>query len=170
MHTKPYWNPYIAGVALGLVLLATFLISGGGLGATALPKRTVALVGSHVAPTWTAENPAVGHYLQAESNPLKNWLVVEVVGMALGGFLGALSAGRFKTKVEMGPRTTVRRRLAFALGGGVVMGIAAGIARGCTSGQALSGGASLAAGSWLFMTMVFAGGYAVAWFLRREWT
>lgn len=170
MDTKPYWNPYIAGVALGLVLLATFLVSGGGLGATALPKRTVALVGSQVAPTWTAENPAVGHYLQGDANPLKNWLVVEVVGMVLGGFLGALSAGRFKAGVEMGPRTTVRRRMAFALSGGVIMGIAAGIARGCTSGQALSGGASLAAGSWLFMIMVFAGGYAVAWFLRREWT
>ena len=43
------------------------------------------------------------------------------------------------------------------------------MARGCTSGQALSGGATLATGSWLFMLMVFAGGYAVAYFVRRQW-
>jgi hypothetical protein len=170
MDTKPYWNPYIAGVALGLVLLATFLVAGGGLGATALPKRSIAMLGGQVAPAWTAANPAIGHYLEGEANPLKNWLVVEVVGMVLGGFLGALSAGRFKTTVEKGPRVTRRERLTFALGGGVVMGVAAGIARGCTSGQALSGGASLAAGSWLFMLMVFAGGYGAAWFVRRQWT
>ena len=48
-------------------------------------------------------------------------------------------------------------------------GFAAALARGCTSGQALSGGATLATGSWLFMLMVFAGGYAVAYFVRRQW-
>ena len=45
MKAKPYWNPYIAGVVLGLTLLATFLIAGQGLGASAFPKRTLALVG-----------------------------------------------------------------------------------------------------------------------------
>ena len=169
MHTKPYWNPYVAGVALGLVLLATFLIAGNGLGASALPKRSIALIGSQIAPDWTAQNSALGHYLDTGGNPLKNWLVIEVVGVFLGGFLGALSAGRFKTKVEKGPRVTQRQRLTFALAGGVIMGVGAGIARGCTSGQAMSGGATLAAGSWLFMLMVFGGGYAIAWFVRRQW-
>ena len=42
------------------------------------------------------------------------------------------------------------------------MGIGAGIARGCASGQALSGGGSLATGSWAFMMMFFAGAYATA--------
>jgi hypothetical protein len=49
------------------------------------------------------------------------------------------------------------------------MGIAAKMARGCTSGQALSGGALLSAGSWAFMLSVFAGGYAAVWFVRRAW-
>ena len=40
------------------------------------------------------------------------------------------------------------------------MGIGAKLARGCTSGQALTGGALLNVGSWAFMMMVFAGGYA----------
>jgi len=43
------------------------------------------------------------------------------------------------------------------------------MARGCTSGQALSGGAVLSAGSWAFMMCVFAGAYAVAYFVRKFW-
>ena len=104
------------------------------------------------------------------ANPLRNWLMVEVVGVMIGGFLGALSAGRFRVAVEKGPRISVRGRLLYALAGGVIMGFGAALARGCTSGQALSGGAVLATGSWLFMLMVFAGGYATAYFVRKEWT
>jgi len=170
MKAKPYWNPYIAGVVLGLTLLATFLIAGQGLGASAFPKRTLALVGSEVAPEWTANNTALGAYVADDSNPLKNWLVIEVVGVLLGGLIGAMSAGRFQAKVEKGPRISTRGRLMFALGGGVLMGFAAALARGCTSGQALSGGALLATGSWAFMMMVFAGGYTLAYAVRRQWT
>ena len=43
------------------------------------------------------------------------------------------------------------------------------LARGCTSGQALTGGALLNLGSWVFMLMFFAGAYALAYFLRRQW-
>jgi uncharacterized membrane protein YedE/YeeE len=168
MEAKKYWNPYLAGVLLGLVLLATFLVTGGGLGASALPKRLVALGAMTTAPEWTASNPTLGHYVEA-GNPLRNWLVVEVIGVLLGGFIGALSAGRFKATVEKGPRISTKGRLGYAVAGGVIMGFAAGLARGCTSGQALSGGALLATGSWAFMLMVFAGGYATAWFVRRQW-
>jgi len=53
--------------------------------------------------------------------------------------------------------------------GGALMGYGARLARGCTSGQALSGGAVLSVGSWAFMFAVFAGAYALAYFLRRFW-
>ena len=166
---KPYWNPYLAGVLLGLVLLATFLIAGQGLGASAFPKRTLALAAHEIAPAWTAGNAQLGTYVADGANPLRNWLVIEVVAVILGGFLGAVLAGRFKPTVERGPNITVKGRLALALGGGIVMGFAAALARGCTSGQALSGGATLATGSWVFMMAVFAGGYALAYVVRRQW-
>jgi len=169
MQAKPYWNPYLAGLLLGLTLLAAFLVAGQGLGASALPKRTVALVANGIAPSWTAHNVTLDRYVEGPSSPLKDWLVLEVVGVVLGGFLGAILAGRFKATVEKGPRISTRGRLAYALSGGVIMGFAAGLARGCTSGQALSGGALLATGSWAFMLMVFAGGYAVAYLVRRQW-
>ena len=53
--------------------------------------------------------------------------------------------------------------------GGAVAGFGAQLARGCTSGQALTGGAQLALGSWVFMFSVFGGAYALAWFFRRQW-
>jgi hypothetical protein len=169
MHPRPYWNPYLAGLLLGLTLLAAFLVAGQGLGASALPKRAVAMAAHEVAPAWTAQNVTLGRYVEGPASPLKDWLVLEVVGVVIGGFVGALLAGRFKATVEKGPRISVRGRLAYALGGGTIMGFAAGLARGCTSGQALSGGALLATGSWAFMLMVFAGGYAFAYLVRRQW-
>ncbi|MBF8296300.1 MAG: putative transporter component, partial [Bacteroidetes bacterium] len=53
--------------------------------------------------------------------------------------------------------------------GGGLMGIGAKLARGCTSGQALTGGALFNVGSWAFMMMVFGGAYAAAYFVRRQW-
>lgn len=170
MRTRETWNPYLAGVALGLVLLSAYLVAGNGLGATALPKRLLALLGNGLAPEWTRANPMLGGYVAEGASPLRNWMVFEVLGVMLGGLLGALTGGRLQVKVEKGPRVSVRARLIFALVGGIVMGFAAALARGCTSGQALSGGAVLATGSWVFMLMVFAGGYATAWFVRRQWT
>jgi hypothetical protein len=49
------------------------------------------------------------------------------------------------------------------------MGVGADLARGCTSGQALTGGAMLNLGSWAFMMCVFAGAYAAAPLVRRQW-
>jgi len=61
------------------------------------------------------------------------------------------------------------RSLLLALGGGALMGVGAQMARGCASGQALSGGALFSAGAWIFFMCFFAGGYALAWFVRRQW-
>jgi hypothetical protein len=49
------------------------------------------------------------------------------------------------------------------------VGFAGRLAQGCTSGQALTGGAMLLTGSLLFLVCVFAGGYAAAHFVRRQW-
>ncbi len=168
MNTRSYWNPYLAGVLLGLALLAAFVVAGQGLGASAFPKRVIAGACDVFSPEWTAGSAAFGKYV-GSGNPLANWLVVEVIGVLIGGFLGAVSAGRLKGEVVRSSNVTQGRRLFFALLGGVIMGFAASLGRGCTSGQALSGGASLAGGSWAFMMMVFAGGYAVAWFVRKQW-
>jgi len=166
----PYMNPYLAGIGLGLVLLTAYVVMGRGLGASGALSSFVSWAASLVAPAQTRANEFFAEYLEGGlGHPLKTWLVFEVLGVLAGGFLSGALAGRLARTVERGPRISVAGRLGFAFVGGALMGIGAKLARGCTSGQALSGGAVLNAGSWAFMLMVFAGAYALAGLMRRQW-
>jgi hypothetical protein len=170
-NAAPYWNPYIAGVGLGLVLLAAYVLMGRGLGASGAFSSVAALSVESVAPEHVQNNDFFQGYLQnGFGSPLKSWLVFEVLGVLLGGFFSAALARRLTTNISKGPRISVNTRLWFALAGGVFMGVGAKLARGCTSGQGLSGGAVLNVGSWVFMLAVFLAAYALAYSVRRLWT
>jgi uncharacterized protein len=163
---KPtYLNPYLAGVLLGLVLLASFIIAGRGIGASGVTSQVLA----HGYETLGATN----QYLEQQksnSSLSQTWIVLEVVGIFIGALLSAYFAGRFKKELVCGSTGANRlRRVLFALGGGILMGFAARLARGCTSGQALSGGALLSAGSWVFMLAIFVGAYLAILFVKKEW-
>jgi len=151
-----YANPYLAGAALGLVLLGSFVFAGRGLGASG----AFAWLAARVAPV----NPYFERYAAADL-----WLVVEIGGVIAGGFLSAALAGRLRRVVERGPRIAVRTRLVCAFGGGAAMGVGAALARGCTSGLALSGGALLSVGSWAFIVAAFAAGFILAPAMRWAW-
>jgi hypothetical protein len=167
---QPYANPYLAGIGLGLVLLAAFVIAGRGLGASGAFGSIVAWAMNAVAPAHAQSNEYIAGYLgDGSASPLKSWLVFEVIGAFAGAMISGLLAGRARVTTEKGPRVAVRTRLAMAFAGGVLMAFGAALARGCTSGQALTGGAMLNLGSWAFMMMVFAGAYAVAYFVRWQW-
>lgn len=170
LNPKPYSNPYLVGVGLGLVLLAAFLIMGRGLGASGAASTLVAVGVQKIAPEHAANNNFFKEYLDDEtSSPLKDWLVFEVLGVIVGGFLSGTLAHRIKSTTEKGPNVTTKQRLIYAFIGGTIMGIGAKLARGCTSGLALTGGAVLSLGGWLFMFSVFGGAYAIAYFIRRQW-
>lgn len=163
---SPYANPYLAGVLLGLVLLASFLTLGAGLGASGGIARVGASASLCVAPAHTLGSAYFGNWGKA---PLRYYLVFMLAGIFVGGLVSALLANRVRIQVERGNRASVRLRLGFALLGGVVAGFATRLAQGCTSGQALTGGALLLTGSLVFTVCTFAGGYATAWFVRRQW-
>lgn len=166
----PYSNPYLAGIGLGLVLLTAFVVMGRGLGASGAVSSACAVVVDAVAPHHAEANVFWKEYLEAGvGHPLKEWLVFEVLGVLVGGFLSGLLAGRVRKTVEKGPRIGNGARFALAFLGGSLMGIGAKLARGCASGQALTGGALLSAGGWTFMMLFFAGAYGAAWFVRKEW-
>jgi uncharacterized membrane protein YedE/YeeE len=170
MEPRPFWNPYIAGVALGLVLLAAFLVMGFGLGSSGAVTRIGVGAAHAIAPEAIEHNGYFARYFGG-SHILDNWLVFLFMGIMLGGLAGAYSGGRLKAEVIRGEQRLVSSwgRLGLALLGGILMGVAARFARGCTSGQALSGGALLSVGSWVFMLAVFAGGYLMAPIVRRQW-
>ena len=170
-YAKGFWNPYVAGVALGLVLLLTFYLMGTGLGASGAVARTAAVVAHAADPAAVEQHPFYKEYYKpGGKHPLNNWIVVEVLGVFLGGLVAVLTARRFRPGVGRGPTAGVGIRLALALVGGIIAGIGTRLALGCTSGQALSGGATLAVGSWAFMMAVFAAAFVTAYFVRREWS
>ncbi len=164
-----YWPPYIAGVGLGLTLLATFVVMGDGLGASGGFTRYLVAIIAWVAPHYASSNPYWSLYFQPGQSPLIDFLVFELIGVAVGGFVSGWLAGRLGVAVDKGPHISRRARYALALGGGILTGIGARLARGCTSGLALSGGAVLSAGAFIFMMSVFAAGFIGAYFLRRCW-
>jgi hypothetical protein len=168
-EARPYMNPYLAGIGLGLVLLAAFVLVGRGLGASGAFNSGIAWLVSLVAPGYAHANEFLAAYLEEGTHPLKAWLVFEVVGVLAGALFSGLLAGRVGLAVEKGPRVSVATRLALAFVGGALMAVGAAFGRGCTSGQALTGGALLNLGSWAFMLSVFGGAYAVALLFRRQW-
>jgi uncharacterized membrane protein YedE/YeeE len=168
---QPYWNPYIAGIGLGLTLLGAFVIMGRGLGASGAFTSVVSVGVSAVAPAHAESNGMFAAYLgDGERHPLNDWLVFEILGVIVGGFISGVFAGRIKRSIDRGPRISSTGRLIFAFLGGSIMGFAAKMARGCTSGQALTGGALMSTGGWIFMLTVFIGAYTFAYFMRRQWT
>jgi hypothetical protein len=165
----PYANPYLAGIGLGLVLLAAFVAMGRGLGASGAFNALVAFVLDTVAPAHAKTREWLGGYLIPGTSPLKEWLLFEVIGVFAGALFSGVLARRVRVGIDKGPRISTSGRLLMAFGGGALMAFGAALARGCTSGQALTGGAMLNLGSWVTMLMIFAGAYALAWFVRREW-
>ncbi|MHC4945085.1 MAG: YeeE/YedE thiosulfate transporter family protein [Planctomycetota bacterium] len=159
-------NPYLAGVFLGLTLLAAFLILGAGLGASAGIARVAAFCEMCVLPGHTLNTEYFGRWGE---NPLSYYLVFMFIGVLLGGAVSSILSRRTELKVERGAACTAGRRLTYALIGGILVGFASRLASGCTSGQALTGTALLLTGSFVFLVFVFAGGYAAAYFVRRQW-
>jgi uncharacterized protein len=167
-RARPYSDPYVTGACLGVVLLAAFVITGRGLGASGAFATTAAGLTHAIVPSSADANPYFARYLGG-AGPWRDWLLFEIAGVALGGFASAWAAGRLRAEVERGPGAPRRSRLALAFGGGAVMGLGAVLARGCTSGIALTGGALLSVGAWLFMVTAFAGAYLAAPAWRRMW-
>jgi uncharacterized membrane protein YedE/YeeE len=166
---KAYMNPYLAGILLGLVLFLAFFITGSGLGASGGLNRMLVFFQNMAVPEHINQVPYLLKMAGGSLNPLDNWIVYMTIGTILGGFLSGLFGRRIKLETNKGPQIGNKTRWVMAFLGGALMGYGARLARGCTSGQALSGGAVLSVGSWAFMFAVFAGAYAFAYFLRRFW-
>jgi len=164
-----YINPYLGGVLLGLVLLATFYITGRGLGASGAVKSTVVTAVNTVSPEHAKESNYYSKFISDDHHPMNTWLVFEVLGILAGAFLSGSIAGRLKLKNEHSPKIKGRTRLIMAASGGLLFGIGSQLGRGCTSGAALSGMASLSLAGFISMLSIFGSAYLFAWFFRKFW-
>ena len=166
---EPYLNPYVAGIFLGVVLFVSYVVFGHGLGASGGIAKIAGAVTETIAPAHIEKNAYLVGLMRDSDHPLDTWLVFEVIGVIIGGFISGFLAGRVRLETCRGPQISNQARWAAALVGGIIAGYGVRIARGCTSSQALSGGAVLSAGSWAFMLAVFAGAYLLAYFVRKLW-
>ncbi len=164
-----YWNPYFGGFLLGILIILTFYITGRGLGATGALKSGVVAVVDAVAPTHAANNAYYSKFIPEEKSVLDSWLVFEAIGVILGAIISGGLSGRIAWKIQRSPKITNRRRLIFAIGGGILFGLGAQIARGCTSGAGLSGMSVLSTGGFITVISIFGAGYLAAYFFRKNW-
>ena len=169
LRPERYMNPYLAGTLLGLLLFGTILLTGHGLGASGGMSRMVATAADKVAPRAMDSCGYLAGLSRVDGNPLDHWLVWGIIGSLAGAFTSGIIMGRVRPEVKKGPHISIPVRLIAAFIGGALMGYGSQWARGCTSGQALSGGAVLSVGSWAFMFSVFGGGYLLAYPVRRLW-
>lgn len=166
---KPYVHPYLGGAILGVVLFLAILLTGNGLGSSGATSRLVTLVQDVIDPAHVDQTPYLLKMAGGDKNPLDDWIIPVFLGALLGGFTSGTIFGRTKLETTKGPNVSDRTRWLMAFLGGVLFLYGARMARGCTSGQALTGGATLSAGSWLIMFAIFGGAYGVAYFVRKFW-
>jgi uncharacterized protein len=166
---KQYMNPYLAGTFLGLVLLAAMFLAGRGLGASGGLKYCVVSVVGAIDKPHAEKSVFYSKYFEDGKKPLKNWLTFEILGVVAGGFISGALSGRLKFRIERSPNISDRKRLLMAFIGGVLFVYGAQLARGCTSGAALSGMAVLSVAGFVTMIAIFGSAYLFAWFFRKNW-
>jgi uncharacterized protein len=164
-----YMNPYIAGTMLGIVLLLAMFLAGRGLGASGGLKYCVVSIVGAIDRPHAEKSIYYGKYFEGGNKPLKNWLTLEILGVVTGGFISGAISKRLKFKIEKSPQISDIRRLTYAFFGGVFFVYGAQLARGCTSGAALSGMAVLSVAGFVTMIAIFGSAYLFAWFFRKNW-
>jgi len=166
---KKLWNPIFGGIMIGFAMILSFYTAGRGIGASGAFTRLSAWLQDLIFPSFTQSSVYFGKYFLHGHNPLYNYLVFMAIGLMIGAFVASKVAGDFKFEILRGPNISVKNRLILALTGGIIVGFAARLARGCTSGAALSGMSVLATGGFVTMLAIFGGAYLFAYFFRKLW-
>ncbi len=170
---KEEWSPYVAGILLGLVGIATVWATNNLLGASGAFENIAGMIGKAIAPK-AFDNM----YFNFIMPPGISWGVVLMIGTFFGGMIGAATSGTLKWgkkdaalddaqwKRVFGPQPWKRWVLGFL--GAIILEYGAGIAGGCTSGLLISGGMLLVPAAYLFMGGMFASGIIVALIVYRS--
>jgi hypothetical protein len=162
---RPRWSPYAVGIGIGILSWFTFLLSDKALGVSSAYARTAGMIERLFHGRKALEKP----YYQ-KVKPAVDWEWMLVLGILIGAFLSARLSGDFAVQmvpqmwdVRFGASTLLR--FAVALAGGILIGIGARWADGCTSGHGISGTLQLTLSSWIAVLCFFAGGVVTAMLL-----
>ena len=156
------WSPYVVGIGIGLLSCVSFLLSDKPIGCSTAFSRTSGMIERLFRGSKVAEKAYYKKF-----TPSVDWEWMLVLGVFIGALLSAALSGQLhaewvpaKWASVFGDSSSLRWFV--ALIGGIVMGIGARWAGGCTSGHGISGTLQLAVSSWLAVLCFFAGGVGTA--------
>jgi uncharacterized membrane protein YedE/YeeE len=161
------WSPYAVGIGIGVLSWLAFLLSDKPIGCSAAFSRTSGMVERLFRGSRVAEKPYYKKF-----TPTVDWQWMLVIGILVGAFISAQLSGEFRATwiPQMWASSFgsgIAMRWIVALIGGVLIGLGARWAGGCTSGHGISGTLQLAVSSWLAVMGFFIGGIVTAMAIYR---
>lgn len=156
-------TPYVAGALLGVTAAVSIALFAHPLGASGAVAQISGLVARRITPHSV--------YWGFVIRPGFGWPGWMLTGVLVGAFVSARLRGPVQLRAipergwidAFGPSVALRWALGFL--GAAIVQFGAGIAGGCASGLAISGGVVLAPAAFVFMAAMFAGGIPVALFV-----
>jgi len=139
----------VAGVGIGLCVVLGWFLTGLAFDEFADNPTLISL--TYVRPA----GDTLDYLMRYTALGLPDFGVVTLAGALVGGFLGAITQGRFRITTFADGSDALRNLMGAAL-----MGAGGVLALGCTVGQGLTGVSTLAVGSILTLVAIIAGGVA----------
>ncbi len=167
--TRP-WRPWVAGVAIGLLMVPAYLSSAASgrnypLGVTHGVMQAELLViesgFNHVytnKPAATTSAPGSSAQKAKSGKKIVWWLVAGVLSLMLGSQVSARMSG----KARLLPKPP--DEMLIALVGGLMIGTGAAFAKGCVVGNIMSGWALMSVGTMIFGVVVVLTNWATTYF------
>ena len=159
------WSPYLVGGGIGILSWFTFLLSDKPIGCSTAFARTSGMIEQALTGK-SVKNQPYYHKFPAKID----WEWMFVLGIIIGSLLSALISGEFQLKL-IPAVWMVRFGMAFfprfitALAGGIILGLGARWAGGCTSGHGISGTLQLSVSSWIAAILFFVSAILTARFI-----
>lgn len=158
------WSPYTVGIGIGILSCCAFLLSDKTIGCSTAFTRSSGMVEKLFRGKKVAEKMYYKKFV-----PEVDWEWMLVLGILIGSFISSMLSGQFQidwipSKWAEAFGDVISTRCIVAILGGIIMGIGARWAGGCTSGHGISGTLQLALSSWIAAICFFIGGIASAMF------
>lgn len=155
------WNAWLAGAAIGLYVLLQYWLTGRPLGCSS-PLGQACSAFSRLP-----------YFQGREFAATESWRLWFIAGLPLGGLFAALGSGQVGWIMDMDqayeamlPESDIMKAVVLFIGG-VLMGVGARMAGGCTSGHTIVGVALLNPPSLLASALFFVGGLVTVQALWR---
>ncbi|BDH46237.1 membrane protein [Salmonella enterica subsp. enterica serovar Choleraesuis] len=139
------WHPFVTAILIGLIATLAWPLS----------VATGRMFGLGI----TAPSANILQFLVIGDTAILNWGVFLVLGIFLGSFIAAKASREFRLRSVDAP-TAVR-----SFSGGLLMGVGASLAGGCSIGNGLVMTALLTWQGWVGLAAMIAGVWTASWYL-----